>query len=43
MLESISNTFKGVQAVRLATLLKRDHTLAFQNHPFLDAPQKIGS
>ena len=41
MLDSLFNTVKGLQAVRLATLLKRDPLTGILEHqPFLDALQK---
>ena len=35
--ESLSNTVKGFQVALLATLLKRDPTLVFQNYLFVDS------
>ena len=37
VLESLSNTFKGLQAIRLATSLKRNPTPVFWNQPFVTA------
>ena len=39
VLESLSNTVKCFQAVRLATLLKRDPALVFQEQSFVDPLQ----
>ena len=38
-LEFLSNTVKGLQTVRLTTVLKRDPSLVSQNQPFVDALQ----
>ena len=43
VLESLSNTVKCFQAVRLATLLKRDPALVFQEQPFVDPLQNMSS
>ena len=39
VLQSLSNTVKGLQTVRLATLSKRDPRTGFQNQLFLDPLQ----
>ena len=39
VLDSISNTVERLQAVWLATLLKRDPVQVFQNQPFIDLLQ----
>ena len=36
VLESLSDTVKCLQIVRLAALLKTDPALVFQNQPFID-------
>ena len=39
VLESLFNTVKGIQVVRLATLLMRDLAMVFQNQIFVDVLQ----